>query len=63
MSHWVLQVLCAAITMSGFWPLYLGIAAAHSGSGPATSGLLLALAIAMLVGPWVLYARLVGWPR
>jgi hypothetical protein len=63
MSRRILQPLCMAISMSGFWPLYLGIAAAHSGSGPAIYGLLLVLAIALLVGPWLLFTRLAGWPR
>jgi hypothetical protein len=42
---WILLLLCTAVGWAGFWPLYLGVATARSGSGFTEYGPLLALAV------------------
>jgi hypothetical protein len=47
MRYWVLLLLGGTLIMTAFWPLYLGVAAAHNGLGVTSYGPLLALSAAM----------------
>ena len=49
MGRWILYMLCWVLGWAGIWPLYLGIAKAHSGLGFADYGPLLILGIAQMV--------------